>query len=464
MITHRVNRTGLGALSLRARLVVAVALVLAVVLILLAVAARVIFAVQARHTAEQLLVARIQLARQLANNDVKPQQLINRVEAGGAVATLTLADGRSFGTATPHGWLTRTVTLTAPAPYQHASLTVAVQREPATATSRLLTRVLVVVGLGALLLGVLLALLAVRLAVRPLDQMAATAAAIGAGERGRRLRPVRTDTELGRTATAIDTMLDELEGAEARSKAAEADARQAAARMQDLLADVAHELRTPMAGVQAAAEALLHAPDDLAAADREHLEVLLVTEARRASALVEDLLDVARIDAGVRLSPEPVSLRGLVASEIDRLAVLRPGIRLTVTGPDPDLVADRRRIAQILRNLIDNAVRAVEPNGTITIMIALSTVGDGVIVDVLDSGPGVPAMDRERIFGRLVRGDRHRSRGASSGGGAGLGLAIARGLAQAHGGTLVCLDPAVAGATGGALFRLTLPLRPVPAR
>ena len=158
---------------------------------------------------------------------------------------------------------------------------------------------------------------AVRLALRPLDSMAALAKTITEGNRGRRLAPTRTDTEIGQTARAFDEMLDELEGAETR-------ARQAEERTRAFLADAAHELRTPITGVQAAAETLLHHGDALPAADREHLQALLVREAQRAGTLISDLLAAARLDAGVELHREPVSLGQLAVHELDRVRLLHP--------------------------------------------------------------------------------------------------------------------------------------------
>jgi signal transduction histidine kinase len=276
--------------------------------------------------------------------------------------------------------------------------------------------------------------------------MAALARTIADGRRGSRLAPTRTDTELGRTASAFDDMLDELEGAESR-------ARQAEARTRAFLADAAHELRTPIAGVQAAAETLLHSgselpPDsELLRAQREQLEVLVVREAQRAGRLVSDLLQTAQLDAGVELDLAPVALRQLVLAEVDRARLLHPGARFELAGPDVVVTADPRKVAGILRNLVDNALRAAGPTGTIG--VRLSEQERRAVLEVSDSGPGVPLADRERIFARLVRLDQSRSQDQ---GGSGLGLAIARGFARAHGGDLTC-----EAATAGALFRLTLP-------
>jgi two-component system, OmpR family, sensor kinase len=227
--------------------------------------------------------------------------------------------------------------------------------------------------------------------------------------------------------------------------------------MRDLLADAAHELRTPLAGVSAAGEALLHARPE----QREALELLLVGESHRASRLVEGLLELARLDGGaVPLQRRPTDLAALAQAELDRLAMLRPDLGLHRSGAVPPVPADPERVRPVLRNLLDNAARAAGPDGWVAVAVAAD--GDAVLVDVLDSGPGVAPEQRERVFDRLVRGDRHRGRDGAASGGSGLGLAIARAHAEAHGGSLVCLDPSGFAGTSpaagrGALFRLRLP-------
>jgi signal transduction histidine kinase len=311
-----------------------------------------------------------------------------------------------------------------------------------------------------------LALLATtRLALGPLDTMTALARSIAAGDRGRRLDPTRTDTELGRTAAAFDDMLDALEGAERQAKEAEATARAEEARTRQFVADAAHELRTPIAGLRAAAEAALSTR--ATGEERDRLHLLLIREAGRAGRLVEDLLALARIDAGLRLEHGEVELRGLAEAEAERVRLLAPNITVRVVGGPLTVPGDAQRLTQVLANLLDNARRYTPHGGEITITVdsreAAGADGDAgpvARVRVADSGPGVPAVDRERIFDRLVRLDGARGRDSAGfgRGGAGLGLAIARGIAHAHGGELHC-DP-------DSVFELTLPIarpRPSPA-
>ncbi len=283
----------------------------------------------------------------------------------------------------------------------------------------------------------------VRRALRPLDEVTATARSIADGDRGRRLRPARTDTEIGRVAAAFDEMLDAVEGAEAQAVAAEE-------RVRGFLSDAAHELRTPVAGVRAAADTLVRSGGD-DPATTEVLAVHVVRQADRAARLVDDMLTMARLDRGIALDRRTTDLVPWIRTEVDRLGLRLPGITLQPDVPSGSVRADvdPDRLAQVLGNLVDNAARAT--GGTGTVRVALGTDEGEVVLEVEDDGPGIPAEDRERVFDRLVR--LEDSRDVRSGG-AGLGLPIARGIAVAHGGTLVHGDD---GTLGGARFVLRLP-------
>ncbi|WP_354026473.1 HAMP domain-containing sensor histidine kinase [Curtobacterium oceanosedimentum] len=300
-------------------------------------------------------------------------------------------------------------------------------------------------GASAAFLGVAVAgvVVVVRRALRPLDEVTATARSIADGDRGRRLRPARTDTEIGRVAAAFDEMLDAVEGAEAQAVAAEE-------RVRGFLSDAAHELRTPVAGVRAAADTLVRSGGD-DPATTEVLAVHVVRQADRAARLVEDMLTMARLDRGIALDRRPTDLVPWLRAEVDRLGLRLPGIALQPDVPSGPVRADvdPDRLAQVLGNLLDNAARST--GGTGTVRVVLGTDGGEVVLVVEDDGPGIPVEDRERVFDRLVR--LEDSRDVRSGG-AGLGLPIARGIAVAHGGTLVHGDDAT---LGGARFVLRLP-------
>lgn len=330
-------------------------------------------------------------------------------------------------------------------------LTVAVDTAGIADVRAQLRRVLVPLLAGALVLAGLLLLLATRNALRPLDRMTVVARSIARGQRGRRLDPDRTDTELGRTAAAFDEMLDALEGAEAAALAAEQRTRR-------FVADAAHELRTPLAGVLAASEVVLSVGPGADPAATERMQLLVVREARRAGRLVEDLLSLARIDSGLQLRLAPVDLRALVQEEVQRARLLATGLDIVVDAEACTVSGDEQGLAQVLTNLLDNTRSYVPRPGRVLVRVRAGAVaGAGTEVLVVDDGPGVPAADRERVFDRLVRLDDARTRSGGNGepAGSGLGLAIARGTARAHGGELSCVEPP--SPWTGAALRLQLP-------
>ena len=194
-----------------------------------------------------------------------------------------------------------------------------------------------------------------------------------------------------------------------------------------------------------------HHFDLLVRDERLHLQSLLVRAAARAGALISGLLAAARLDAGIDLDLAPISLPTLVHSEIDRVRLLHPEATVTMSGPEVIARADAAKVSSILRNVIDNAMRAAGPQGELHVVVREQD--QYAIAEFWDSGPGVPPSERERIFQRLVRLDHGR---ANDAGGSGLGLAIARGYARAHGGDLTCEEPHGV----GAMFRLVLPVEP----
>ncbi len=436
--------TPLSSVSIRVRVIAAVMAVLAVVLLGLSVSVQSVFVTQSNRNLDALLSGRAQLARQLARSGVRPQQIVNRVGVDGVVASLELRDGTVLGSPAAVGTGVTTVTTALPGSgrLDGSRLTLSVNTSLVSGARDTLRRTLLISALAALVLSGLLVAVAVRLALRPLDSMASLASGIAAGARGSRLAPSRTDTEIGRTAHAFDAMLDELEGAESRARRAEEQTRA-------FLADAAHELRTPLTGVQAAAETLLQHRDRMSIDEQQHIEALLVGEARRAARLVGDLLSVARLDAGAPVGQDPVDLHAVAEAEVARARLVWPGT-ITLSGTAPPVTGDFSALGGVVRNLVDNASRAAGPAGTVQVVLGVQ--GPLAVVDVVDDGPGVPEADRDRIFERLVRLDAARS---VDSGGSGLGLAIARGTARAHGGDLVCLPAPAPGR--GAVFRLTLP-------
>jgi len=315
----------------------------------------------------------------------------------------------------------------------------------ASTISTALARLLVLEAIGSL---AVLAAAAVLLrwvlgrALRPLDRMTRIAARIAGGRTDERLHPDRVDTELGRMAGAFDAMLDSLQAALAASQASEV-------RMREFLSDASHELRTPIAALQATAEVLLRGEERRE--EREALAVQMIRQAGRAGRLVDDLLSMARLDQGLALDERSYDLAGLLDEEAARARLLAPKltIELDHNGPYP-MRGDPQRIGQAIANLLDNARHATPDGGTIAITLNDDEAPAKVIVT--DTGPGVPAADRERIFERFTRLEPSRIRHQF---GNGLGLAIARGIAHAHHGTLTCVP-----SPHGAKFILTLPSDP----
>jgi two-component system, OmpR family, phosphate regulon sensor histidine kinase PhoR len=218
----------------------------------------------------------------------------------------------------------------------------------------------------------------------------------------------------------------------------------------DFVANVSHELRTPLTAIRGFAETLRgsEVPPELR---RQYLDVIL-RHADRLTALIEDLLELSRIEGGTRaLVLEPVDAGALAR---DLLRDLKPRLdagRLRAevrTGPSPRVLADRRALEQVLLNLLDNAIKYSEPGGRIE--MAVSDAAPWVRIDVSDTGIGIPESDRARIFERFYRVEKARSRDL---GGTGLGLAIVKHLVQAQDGEVF-----VASREGqGSTFSVRLP-------
>ncbi|MBT0567084.1 cell wall metabolism sensor histidine kinase WalK [Williamsia sp. CHRR-6] len=440
------EKIGLQTHSLRLRVTVIGSVIITAVIAVVIVTAGTLFTVAAKRDVNSLLNERATYSRQLARTVARPEAFIARIDGQSVRAQLVLSDGSVVGKALPPNATEsrRTITLRGGRAWARgAQLTLAVD-------NRLLDRVrgrllwgLVIAGAIAVLVAAGLLWIAVRYALAPLDAMTALARSIATGRRGARLTPQRRDTELGRTAAAFDAMLDSLEGAEHNERAAQQAVRR-------FVADAGHELRTPISGVQAIAETLLQAPPDMPAQEREQLCLLLVQETRRAGRLVDDMVDMARIDSGIAITPAPTDVGALAAEQVARVRLLYPQLTIEVHGAAAPIAVDASRISQIVANLVDNACQATPPGGSVRVSVVDEPHAVSLLVS--DTGPGVAPADRERIFERLVRLDDARDRRT---GGSGLGLAVARGLARAHGGDLTCLDST--GPSSGAVFCLWLP-------
>jgi two-component system, OmpR family, sensor kinase len=219
------------------------------------------------------------------------------------------------------------------------------------------------------------------------------------------------------------------------------DARASEAAMRTFLGDASHELRTPVAALQATAERLLR--DQPARPARDAIEAQLARDSTRLGHLIDDLLNLARLDARERPHHQRVDLADLASDAVaaTRTAGVAPRVELLAAGPVP-ATGDRDALLRAVRNLLDNAFAVAD-----TVVVEVTQTADGPRMSVSDNGPGVPADERERIFEPFVRLPRNAR------GGTGLGLAIVRRTIENHGGTITC-DPSP---TGGARFTLRLP-------
>ncbi|MGH1563172.1 DUF4153 domain-containing protein [Mumia sp. DW29H23] len=269
----------------------------------------------------------------------------------------------------------------------------------------------------------------------PLRQMTDAARRMAVGDYDVRVSETSKD-EVGELARAFNTMARDLATVDRQRR--------------ELVANVSHELRTPLAALCAVLENLV---DDVGPRDPESLAAALA-QAERLAGLVEDLLDLARVDAGkAPLEPEPVPLAPLLADAVAEARVLGRAVTYDVRVEPPDLVvrADPARLRQLAANLLDNASRHSPAGGTV--LVTATRAGERYRLEVHDQGPGVAAEDRERVFepfGTL--------RANEGGGGTGLGLAIARWVTELHDGTIRFVDPETGG--DGARIRVELPVQP----
>ncbi|GAA1710868.1 sensor histidine kinase [Brachybacterium phenoliresistens] len=277
----------------------------------------------------------------------------------------------------------------------------------------------------------------------PLRQMTRAAQAMSHGDYGQRIDASSND-EVGELARAFTSMASELQQTDLLRR--------------ELVANVSHELRTPVAGLRAQLENLV---DGVTEPDPAALSVAL-NETERLSSLVDHLLDLSRIDAGVTdVSIERIELTPFL-HEVADAAALGAGARgrdvrwaIDVEPPQLTFLADPARMHQVIANLLDNASRHSPPGGRVRVRARADEERRTVVIEVSDEGPGIPHAERELVFERFQRGGR-----SDATGGTGLGLAIARWAVNLHGGTIeVGDDPSSAASEHGAssLIRVTLP-------
>jgi two-component system sensor histidine kinase BaeS len=291
-----------------------------------------------------------------------------------------------------------------------------------------------VIGAAVIAGAAIAATLLSGLVTRSLTSLTAAARSIREGDLNVRVETAGP-TEVADLAESFNEMTQELARAETRR--------------QQLTADIAHELRSPLTNILGHLDAI----DDGVIEPSPDQVQIISSEAERLALLVDDLQTLAALDEDtLHLSPEPTDLSAALDAAVKarRRRALDKGVVLKRTGTTGISVnIDSHRFGQIVGNLLDNAIEHTSPDGVVVVEGNISP--DDAVVKVTDTGPGIDATVLPYVFDRLSRGDAARSPGR---GGRGLGLAIARGLARAHGGNITAAN----GEAGGAQFTITIPL------
>ena len=300
--------------------------------------------------------------------------------------------------------------------------------------------------------GVAVAAFAGRLLVRrqlqPLREVAATAHQVAgmplsSGLVGETVRvPAKLtnpSTEVGQVGEALNLLLGHVEEALDARHESEQQAR-------TFLADASHELRTPLSTIKGYAELARRTGRQ----DSDQILAKVESEAGRMSTLVEDMLLLARLDAGREMEIRDVDLTRLLVEAIDDARVVDPQRHWTFDVPDEPIIVrgDEQRLHQAVTNLLTNASRHTSTETTV--MGRLRTDANHVVIDVHDDGPGIDAELQPALFDRFTRGDSSRTRAS---GGAGLGLSLVKAIVHGHGGTTI-----VTSQPGDTTFTLTLPV------
>ncbi|MGE5589269.1 MAG: sensor histidine kinase [Bacillota bacterium] len=339
------------------------------------------------------------------------------------------------------------VVRSAPAGEQGALLGALVMVKPVTLAQQAARRVLRPMLLVGLLAGIVVFLAAAQVArsvARPLRRMETAAARIAQGDYAQRLVP-EGPQEVQDLAAQFNHMA-------ARVEESVAEIRRQENLRREFVAAVSHELRTPITSIQGFVAALSDDVSGSPEARRRHLSIV-AEESHRLARLVDDLLEFAKLEAGqLTVRPEPFDLAALIRSCIASVepTARQSGVHVAATGVSEPLrlSGDRDRVAQVVLNLLYNALRFTPEDGRVD--VTLNRSGDVAQIAVADTGPGISPDELPLIFQRFYKG---RQQGRRPLGGTGLGLAIARGLVEAHGGRIWVESEVGRGST----FIFTLP-------
>jgi signal transduction histidine kinase len=280
---------------------------------------------------------------------------------------------------------------------------------------------LVEAGAIGALVSLALALVIARSIALPLQKMAAVAQGIARGDHSQ-TAPIGGPDEVRALGQSLNRMSSQVQATQQAQR--------------DFLANVSHELKTPLTSIQGFAQAMFDGTAESPEAVKRSANIIY-SEADRLRRLVEGLLDLARLDVGLRaLTRAPLDLRQVLAAVVEKfsLRAKEKGVTLRGEWPPslPTMVGDADRLAQVFTNLLDNALKHTPAGGSVA--LAAAVVPDGVEVTVTDTGPGIPPDDLKRIFERFYQVDKSRVR--PTGGGVGLGLTITKEIVEAHGGSV----------------------------
>lgn len=308
------------------------------------------------------------------------------------------------------------------------------------ATMSSLTERLVTGGLTTMVVAIAAAVFVVRHDLKPLDDVVATADAVAEGEREQRIPTDRGPTEIRRLSSALDRML--------QKQRAEITAREASeVRLRQFVSDASHELQTPLTSVlgwaQLQRKGALDADGDAEAIAR------IEAESRRMSALVEDLLVLARLDEQRPLDLDAVDLAAVASDAVTDASAIDPDRSIALNAPVAAMVrGDPARLRQVVDNLLRNVRVHTQPGTPARVVVRSGPSTTTLVVE--DEGPGIDPQDLDHVFDRFWRHDSSRARTT---GGTGLGLAIVAALVAAHGGSITAANRP----EGGAVFTIDLP-------
>jgi signal transduction histidine kinase len=263
--------------------------------------------------------------------------------------------------------------------------------------------------------------LVVGRALRPVERIRGAVTAITSADLSQRVPEPGTDDEIGDLARTMNDMLARLEDS--------------AARQRRFVADASHELRSPLTAIRTGLEVGLAHPDQ---APWPQIARRAVRQSQRLEQLIAQLLVLARADARqLAARGQPVDLAALL-TDLSVVTTPAPGVSIDLSVPPrTSTTGNPEDLSRMFRNLLDNAVRYARHRVLVTVRSTGAAGPGGVVVEIADDGPGIPAEERERVFGRFVRLDASREQASGS---AGLGLAIAREIATAHGATIVLAE------------------------